>query len=307
MPSTTRPDSGHRPSEAGISTYALYREAPSQQDPEFFHIEDIKSRARLFNWNIGIHQHPRMYQLVYVSSGQVKAHLDGQEHCLEGPCLFTLPPSVPHGFEFERDVTLGYVITLSQLLLSDERLSRNSAVHDELVRSTQVIRLKSHPEDRQFIDQSINQLLNEYNNNEPGKQQLFECLLFAMLIKLGRHLHAHHRQRHEGHYDTRYQQLGELIELHYREHLPSQFYADALCTTPIGLNRACKATTGKSLGDLLQDRLALEAQRMLIYSSAPVSLIAYELGFADPAYFARFFKRRVGTTPSIFREHREQA
>jgi AraC family transcriptional activator of pobA len=45
---------------------------------------------------------------------------------------------------------------------------------------------------------------------------------------------------------------------------------------------------------------------MLIYSSAPVSLIAYELGFSDPAYFSRFFKRRIGTTPSVFREHREQ-
>lgn len=290
-----------------ISTYALYREAPSQQDPEFFHIEDIKSRARLFNWNIGIHQHPRMYQLVYVSSGRVKAHLDGQEYNGEGPCLFTLPPSVAHGFEFERDLTLGYVITLSQVLLSDDRLSLNSAVHDGLMRSAQVIDLRHQPDDQRFIEQSITQLEHEYNNNEPGKQQLFECLLFAMLIKLGRHLHAHHRLRHESHYDTRYQQLTELIELHYREHLPSQFYADALCTTPIGLNRACKAISGKSLGDLLQDRLALEAQRMLIYSSAPVSLIAYELGFADPAYFARFFKRRVGTTPSIFREHREQA
>jgi AraC family transcriptional activator of pobA len=49
-----------------------------------------------------------------------------------------------------------------------------------------------------------------------------------------------------------------------------------------------------------QDRLALEAQRMLIYSSAPVSLIAYELCFSDPAYFfSRFFKRRIGTTPSV--------
>ena len=72
---------------SGISTYSLYSEAPSLKDPEFFHIEDIKSRARLFNWNIGIHSHPRMFQLVYVHSGAVRAHLDGQEHAFEGPCL----------------------------------------------------------------------------------------------------------------------------------------------------------------------------------------------------------------------------
>ena len=294
------------PSIPGISTYALYSEEPSLKDPEFFHIEDIKSRARLFHWNIGLHTHPRMFQLVYVRSGGVKAHLDGKDYQLEGPCIFTIPPSVAHGFTFEQDVTIGYVITLSRLILGDDGLNRSSAIHDDLMRQSQMIQLLEHPNDQRFIDQTIEHLVYEYNNNEPGKQQLFECQLFSLLIKLGRHFHASHRQRPEGRYEARYHQLCELIEKHYREHQPCQFYADTLCTTPIGLNRACKAVSGKSAGDLIQDRLALEAQRMLIYSSAPVSLIAYELGFSDPAYFSRFFKRRVGITPSVFREHRER-
>ncbi|GAB0154298.1 helix-turn-helix domain-containing protein [Marinobacterium sp. BA1] len=292
---------------SGISTYSLYSEAPSLKDPEFFHIEDIKSRARLFNWNIGIHSHPRMFQLVYVHSGAVRAHLDGQEHAFEGPCLFTIPPSVAHGFEFEHDVTTGFVITLSRLLISEDRMGRSLNLQEELMRSAHAILLCDHQADQRFIDQTLEQLVYEYSHNQPGKQQLFECLLFSILIKMGRHLHADRRQRSVSQYETRYQQLCELIEKHYREHQPCQFYAEALCTTTIGLNRACKAVAGKSAGDLIQDRLALEAQRMLIYSSAPVSLIAYELGFSDPAYFSRFFKRRIGTTPSVFREHREQS
>jgi len=289
----------------GISTYALYSEAPSLQDPEFFHIEDIKSRARLFNWNIGIHSHPRMFQLVYVDHGGVRAHLDGQELLFEGPCLFTLPPSVAHGFEFQENITTGYVITLSRLLLSEDPTRRSTYLPEELLRSAHAFPLEQQADDRRFIDQTIEQLVYEYGHNEPGKQQLFECLLFAILIKLGRHLHASLRQRSTSQYEIRYKQLCELIEKHYREHQPCQFYADTLCTTPIGLNRACKAVAGKSAGDLIQDRVTLEAQRMLIYSSAPVSVIAYELGFTDPAYFSRFFKRRVGTTPSVFREQRE--
>lgn len=290
----------------GISTYSLYSEAPSLKDPEFFHIEDIKSRARLFNWNIGIHNHPRMFQLVYVHSGAVRAHLDGEEHTFEGPCIFTIPPSVAHGFEFEQDVTTGFVITLSRLLLNEDRIGRNAPPQEELMRSAHAILLRDDPADQQFIDQIIEQLVYEYSHNQPGKQQLFEYLLFSVLIKLGRHLHANLRQRSANQYEVRYQQLCELIEKHYREHQPCQFYAATLCTTTIGLNRACKAVSGKSAGDLIQDRLALEAQRMLIYSSAPVSLIAYELGFSDPAYFSRFFKRRIGTTPSVFREYRDQ-
>ncbi len=290
----------------GISTYTLYREEPSFSDPEFFHIEDIKSRARLFNWSIGMHSHPGMYQLVYVQSGRVRARIDGREYDTEGPCLFTIPSSVVHGFDFERDTTLGYVITVSRVLLADDQLRRCSAMHEELMSSAQAMHLAGLTEDQHFLDQTIAQLVNEYRSNEPGKQQLFEYLLLSLLIKLGRHLQATGDQRPQNHYDRRYQQLCELIEKYYRKHKPCQFYADKLCSTPTGLNRACKAIAGKSIGDLIQDRLMLEAQRMLIYSSAPVSLIAYELGFSDPAYFSRFFKRRVGTAPSTFRERREQ-
>lgn len=292
---------------AGVSTYALYKEEQSFSDPEFFHIEDIRSRARLFNWNIGVHAHPKMYQLVYVQSGDVSARIDGRDYHTRGPCIFTIPPSVVHGFEFERDVTLGYVITVSRVMLADDQLGRCSARHEELLHAAQAIDLEGLAEDLQFLEHTVTQLAVEYRRNEPGKQQLLEYLLFSLLVKLGRHLLAIPDQRSGDHYVRRYQKLCELIEKYYRHHKPCQFYADQLCTTPIGLNRACKAMSGKSVGDLIQDRVALEAQRLLIYSSAPISLIAYELGFADPAYFSRFFKRRVGATPSTFREHRERA
>jgi AraC family transcriptional activator of pobA len=51
----------------------------------------------------------------------------------------------------------------------------------------------------------------------------------------------------------------------------------------------------------VQNRLMLEARRKLTYVPASVSQIAYELGFNDPAYFCRVFKRHNGVTPSEFR------
>ena len=71
------------------------------------------------------------------------------------------------------------------------------------------------------------------------------------------------------------------------------------------LNRLCRAAAGKSALEVVQDRLTLEARRRLIHVAGPVSSLAYELGFDDPAYFWRFFKRRTGMTPREFRRRHE--
>lgn len=64
---------------------------------------------------------------------------------------------------------------------------------------------------------------------------------------------------------------------------------------------ACRAVAGTTPGQLIADRIILEAKRALRYSDLPVSDVAYGLGFHDPAYFSRYFLRATGSTPSAFR------
>jgi len=52
---------------------------------------------------------------------------------------------------------------------------------------------------------------------------------------------------------------------------------------------------------VIRQRLAVEARRLLRHSPAPVAEIGRELGFVDPAYFARFVKRETGKPPSALR------
>jgi AraC family transcriptional activator of pobA len=68
-----------------------------------------------------------------------------------------------------------------------------------------------------------------------------------------------------------------LVEAHYLEH------------------------SGKSALQLVHERVLREACRRLTYLVAPVSNLAFELGFDDPAYFCRFFKRRTGLSPREYR------
>jgi len=96
----------------------------------------------------------------------------------------------------------------------------------------------------------------------------------------------------------------DLIEQHYKKHKQPRFFCDQLKITSRKLNEIVKAVEGKSFHQLLQDRLLIESKSLLTSTTYTVKEIAYSLGFEDPAYFGRFFKKNEGVTPQVYREIR---
>ncbi|MDF3832991.1 helix-turn-helix domain-containing protein, partial [Cupriavidus basilensis] len=99
-----------------------------------------------------------------------------------------------------------------------------------------------------------------------------------------------------------FQQFQQLVEERFRHHQELAGYADTLGITATQLNRICQQLAGRSALQLIHSRLIVEAQRDLLYSDLDIKQIASTLGFADAAYFTRFFCRRVGQTPTAFRQ-----
>ena len=83
-------------------------------------------------------------------------------------------------------------------------------------------------------------------------------------------------------------------------HTAGQF-AERLSVHPIYLNRLLKQTTGRTVSELLADHCLTEARHLLCHTTQTVAEIAWQLGFSDPAYFHRFFKKYTGQTPGDFR------
>ncbi len=79
-------------------------------------------------------------------------------------------------------------------------------------------------------------------------------------------------------------------------------YAKQLSITANHLNETVKQTIGKTAGELIRERLLLEAKRWLIHSDLSISEIAHALNFEDPSYFGRFFKRYTHCSPKDFRQ-----
>lgn len=92
------------------------------------------------------------------------------------------------------------------------------------------------------------------------------------------------------------------LEENFREQHQVQDYAALLTVTEKQLNEAVRTATGQRAGDLIQDRVALEACRLLRHSPMSAKEIAFFLGFEDPSHFSRFFKRNRGVSPTEFRD-----
>ncbi|KMQ65834.1 AraC family transcriptional regulator [Chryseobacterium angstadtii] len=92
-----------------------------------------------------------------------------------------------------------------------------------------------------------------------------------------------------------------LIDEHFKTQRSVSFYAEKLHISANYLNIVCKKNLNASASSLIQDRILLEAKRLLKVSEMSVKDIVYELGFYDHASFSKFFKIQTGMTPSQFK------
>jgi AraC family transcriptional activator of pobA len=102
--------------------------------------------------------------------------------------------------------------------------------------------------------------------------------------------------------DLLVREFHQQIERHFLDWQSLGPYAHELGVTPNHLNDVVKEVSGRTAGEHIRARRLLDAKRLLLYSQLTVSEIGYHLGFKDPSYFSRFFRRYEEVTPRDFRE-----
>lgn len=101
-----------------------------------------------------------------------------------------------------------------------------------------------------------------------------------------------------------------LLENHFLTERKAGFYADKLNLSPKRLNQILKEKLGKTITQLLHERLIMEARHELYVSNKSIMEIGIHLGFSDKSYFSRFFRKITGMSPENYkrglRQHFEE-
>lgn len=288
-----------------IPRFALYGEPPGDVERAFLHVETIPQRSRLHDWTIRPHAHPGHHQVLLLGAGDVDVRLDAERRDLAAVALVTVPAATVHGFRFSPGAD-GHVLTISDAFLR-EAVAGETLLADLFAGAGVVLEGDLDPE----IPHAFERLGQEFRWSAPGRRTAIRLQLQRILLAVARQRNRDdrpggHRPSRDAAVVARYH---ALIEGEFRRQPSLAAVARTLGVTPARLNAACRTVAGRSALSLLHDRITLEAKRNLLYTAMSVAEVARSVGFADPAYFNRFFSRRTGSAPGAFRtaERREDA
>ncbi|MBH3338136.1 helix-turn-helix domain-containing protein [Pseudomonas mendocina] len=284
--------------EVAVPVFKLYGETAAWPTPDLIHCESIPERSRLHGWEIRPHRHGDLVQLLYVQAGRAELEVEGHVHCVERPSLQLIPAMSVHGFRFSQDIR-GYVLSMALPLV--EQLS--STLDSQVTRMPICYPLGDEVRHLDALFESISQ---EYGRQAPGRDLMLQSLISVLLVSVNRRWLAVSSAR-ESTQDRGREHIAafaRLLEMHFREHWTIERYAEAIGISAAHLNALCRRLAGQSALRMINQRLVLEAKRCLVYTVMTVNQVSDSLGFSEPAYFSRFFKREVGVSPKVFRIQR---
>ncbi|OJJ19620.1 AraC family transcriptional regulator [marine bacterium AO1-C] len=248
-------------------------------------------------------QRHNYYSIMLMVKGEAPLSVDFANYTLIAPCILCLSPYQPY--------LLGKTAHLSGMVLNFHPDFFCTYQHQHEVASEGILfhNIYEPPffaaENTQALVVLLHQMQQEIDKGGLGQHELLVSYIKVFLIHILRIKAAQNpvaRQKsHENNKAIILQNLIDNIEKYYREKHSASEYAQLLNISANALAKLVKGHYGKTLTDLIAQRIMIEAKRELYLTSRSVKEIAYQLGYKDEYYFSRFFKKQAGIPPNLYR------
>ncbi|MFA5327411.1 MAG: helix-turn-helix domain-containing protein [Prolixibacteraceae bacterium] len=255
--------------------------------------------------NLMPHLHD-FYSIFWIGSGEAIHATEFVEYSLTADTILFVPPGLKHRMYLDKSVTGIYMLFNEDFI----RYNRKNHVPLKEYRLFNNPDFKSLitvvPEVRAKLRNITGLILDEIQTSDDYSPDIVLNLLHFFLLESRRIFDQQYlepQKEPDSAPDTTIIKFKQLIEENYISEKNVSTYAEKLNINASCLNELTKRTTGITAGELIRNRVIDETKKLLYSSSLSGKEIAFQLGFDDPAYFSRFFRKYTGLTLKEFREH----
>ena len=260
------------PSGVGMELYRM---------PEFF--QQLKGME-----TDTMHLHG-FYEIIWFQKGSGTHYVDFNQYAIAPGTIFFISPGQIHSFDTKHDQE-GYVLKICAELFDDFVSLSCVTVQDK---------------DSAALEMLIGAMQEELKKEDSlGHREALHSLVKLFVIMVRRsyaEINPSAPNPHKVSYKA-FLNFRKLIEENYCRLHTVKDYASLLNVSSKTLTLYVNECSKYSPLELINNRIILEAKRLLRYSVLSVKEIAFRLGFEDPSYFAKFFKRLVKQSPADYRE-----
>ncbi|WP_432044999.1 AraC family transcriptional regulator [Streptomyces asiaticus] len=257
----------------------------------------LAARARSHGLDVHAPMRLAFHQLITVRSGTLRCSVDFTEHELtEGGWMWVRPGQI-HQFRSALGAADGVAVLfppgyLGAATAAVARLDRPAP------RSPLVV-----PEgaDAEAVRGVLDLLENEYRTVSGPLEAHVEVVRHLVAVLVLRLAHLPGARSGDTAGSAAFRRFQQAVERDYTRTHRVEDYADRLGYSVRTLTRATRATVGCGAKRFIDDRVLLEAKRLLVHTDLSATAIGERLGFPDATVFTKFFRRRSGETPAGFR------
>ncbi|WOH64032.1 helix-turn-helix domain-containing protein [Bradyrhizobium sp. BWA-3-5] len=247
------------------------------------------------------HRHD-FYHIVWVTRGTGCHIIDAVKYEVRPNSLFFMAPGQIHDFTLSEDA-IGHTISFSPEFFAFRVHNRHSLT-DIPIYSIENLNNALYLDDMQAesLRQITDAMIEEYTAEKTGHEDVIWSYLRIFLMKTSRIAVAPAIADLSSRNLLLSRRFKSALEKNFGTMNETAEYARLLKVTERALNEATRQALGSTAAQLIRERIMLEAKRLLLHSDISVTEIADRLGFEDPAYFSRCFKKHTTRSPVEFRQ-----
>ncbi|GEP89484.1 AraC-type DNA-binding protein [Chitinophaga terrae (ex Kim and Jung 2007)] len=248
------------------------------------------------------HRHS-FYHLAFFTDGGGTHTIDFERFPVKKGQLYFMTPGQVHSWFFSGKIT-GYVMNVSAAFFNAFLKDDNYIERFPFFSGVSAEGVVQLPQEKiRGIADLFERMLEEVNRGTLYSIDMLRLLTLELFIQVSRATSQEGVKQELPHNYLLLRNFRKLVDQHYMQLKLPKEYAALLYVTPNYLNAFCRHMLGKSAGEIIRDRVLLEAKRLLTNADMSIASIAWQLNFADNSYFTKFFKKYTGITPEEFRKN----